>query len=155
MSSASNPVYLIQHLAGVLGKQSETVLQENLGLGLSQFRILLALEWNPRASQRNIASSLGQTEASVSRQIKTMAGKGLLVSKPAPANRRRQIIVPTPFGMKLTEAANDILRRNLDSELSKHLTTDQTAQLVSGLQKLHAAVCRPGRPGACDHQLRA
>ncbi len=118
MAHASNPLYLIQHLSSVLGKQSEQVLQERLGLGLSQYRILMVLEWSPRVSQRVIADSLGQTEAAVSRQVKAMAAKGLVTSKPAPGNRRRYIIAPTPFGMKLTEAANDALWRSLGPDLS-------------------------------------
>jgi DNA-binding MarR family transcriptional regulator len=142
----------MQHLAAVIGKQSDQVLQEQLGIGLSQYKILMVLEWNPRVSQRSIADSLGQTEASVSRQIKLLTGKGLLVSKRDPNNKRRHITAPTPLGMQLTEAATGILRRNFGNEFAG-LGEDQLMQLVTGLQKLHAVVCRPGEPGACDHPL--
>ncbi len=152
MGPANNLVYLIQHLSAVTGKQSEQLLRDHLGIGLSQFRVLVALEWNPYASQRSIADSLGQTEASISRQVSSMEAEGLLVSKPAPGNRRRQIISPTPKGMQVTEAANDLLRRGLESNLSR-MTQEQVSQIMSGLQRLHSEVCRPGKTGACDHQL--
>lgn len=148
----NNLSYLVHHLAAVMGKQSDQVLQEQLGIGLSQFKILMVLEWNPRVQQRSIADSLGQTEASVSRQIKLLKAKGLLVTKVDPQNRRKHITTPTPRGMQVTEAANDMLRRSLGPQLSS-LGDDQLLKLTMGLQQLHRTVCRPGNAGACDHQL--
>jgi len=152
MGPTNNLSYLIQHLSAVMGRQSDQVLQEQLGIGLSQFKILMVLEWNPRVQQRAIADSLGQTEASISRQIKLLKAKKLLLSKPDPQNRRRHITAPTPLGMQVTEAAGDILRRSLTPEFA-HLGDDQLMQLATGLQQLHRLVCRPGKLGACDHQL--
>jgi DNA-binding MarR family transcriptional regulator len=152
MGPANNLLYLVQHLSAILGKQAEQILQEQLGIGLSQFKILMVLEWNPRVPQRHIADSLGQTEASISRQIKVLTGKGLLVSKRDPQNRRKHITAPTPLGMQVTEAATNILRRSFGPEFGG-LGEDQLMQLVAGLQRLHAIVCKPGKPGACDHPL--
>lgn len=152
MGPTNNLSYIIHHLAAVMGKQSDQVLQEQLGIGLSQFKILMVLEWNPRVQQKAIADSLGQTEASISRQIKLLKNKGLLQTRNDPNNRRRHITTPTPLGMQVTEAATNIMRRNFGPELSS-LGDDQVMQLVTGLQKLHAIVCRPGKLGACDHQL--
>jgi DNA-binding MarR family transcriptional regulator len=144
--------YLLTHVASVMSKQSDQVLREQLGIGLSQYRILMVLEWNPRIAQSAIASSLGQTEASVSRQIKLLKDKGLLQTRPDGLNKRRHITVPTPMGMQLTEAAVNVLRRSFGPEYSS-LGDDQLTQLMHGLQKIHRLTCRPGRPGACDHQL--
>jgi DNA-binding MarR family transcriptional regulator len=143
MGPSKDPLYLLQHLSSVLGKRAENILQERLGIGLSQYRILMVLEWTPRVSQKVIADSLGQTEAAVSRQIKVMAAKGLVATRPAPGNKRRYIIAPTNFGMKLTETAGEALRRGLDSDLSGS---------AAGLQELHRAVCRSGKTGSCDHR---
>jgi len=152
MGPANNLVYLIQHLAAIVGKQAEQVLQEQLGIGLSQFKILMVLEWNPRVPQRHIAASLGQTEASISRQIKLLTAKGLLVSKRDPENRRKHITAPTPLGMQVTEASTNILRRSFGPEFGG-MGEDQVLQLIGGLQRLHAIVCKPGKSGACDHPL--
>jgi len=54
MGPTNNLTYLVQHLAAVMGKQADQVLQEQLGIGISQFRILMVLEWNPRVQQRTI-----------------------------------------------------------------------------------------------------
>lgn len=152
MGPANNLSYLLHHLAAVIGKQSDQALQEQLGIGLSQFKILMVLEWNPRVQQKAIADSLGQTEASVSRQIKLLKEKGLLVSKADPQNRRKHITTPTTKGMQVTEAANNVLRRDFGQDFAS-LGDDQLMQLVTGLQRLHRLVCRPGKAGACDHQL--
>jgi DNA-binding MarR family transcriptional regulator len=152
MGPTNNLGYLIQHLSSVMGRQSDQVLQEQLGIGLSQFKILMVLEWNPRIQQSMIADSLGQTEASISRQIKLLQSKGLLVSRPDPNNRRKHLTTPTAMGLQITEAATAIMRRNFGPEFAT-MGEDQLMQLITGLQKLHAIVCRPGKPGSCDHPL--
>jgi DNA-binding MarR family transcriptional regulator len=152
MGPTNNLSYLLTHLASVVSKQSDQVLQEQLGIGLSQYKILMVLEWNPRVQQRSIADSLGQTEASVSRQIKLLKSKGLLVSKVDPNNKRKHITAPSTLGMQITEAAANILRRSFGPEFSG-LGEDQLMQLIIGMQHLHRIVCRPGKLGACDHQL--
>lgn len=152
MNPATNLAYLFQHLAAVMGRQSDQVLQEQLGIGLSQFRILMVLDWNPRIQQKAIADNLGQTEASISRQIKLLKAKKLLVTKQDPQNKRRHITAPTPLGMQLTEAASDLLRRSLSPDFAS-LGDDKLMQMATGLQQLHRLVCRPGKLGACDHQL--
>ena len=152
MGPTNNLGYLIQHLASVMGRQADQVLQEQLGIGLSQFKILMVLEWNPYVQQSSIAESLGQTEASVSRQIKLLQSKGLLTSRQDPENRRKHITSPTPMGMQITEAASAIMRRSFGPEYSQ-LGEKQLLQLITGLQDLHRIVCRPGKVGACDHPL--
>jgi DNA-binding MarR family transcriptional regulator len=152
MGPTNNLGYLIQHLAAVMGKQSEHVLKEQLGIGVSQYRILMVLDWNPRVQQSAIATSLGQTEASISRQIKLLEKRGLLVSEPDPLNKRKHIAKPTPLGMQITEAATSVIRRNLGPDFAS-MGDEQLLQLINGLQQLHHIVCRPGKVGACNHPL--
>jgi DNA-binding MarR family transcriptional regulator len=152
MGPTNNLTYLMQHISAVVGKQADQMLLEQLGIGFSQYKILMVLEWNPRVQQRIIAESLGQTEASVSRQIKLLQGRNLLVAKPDPQNRRKHITAPTTLGMQVTEAATAIIRRNFGPEFAR-LGEDQLLNLIAGLQRLHAIVCRPGKLGACDHPL--
>jgi DNA-binding MarR family transcriptional regulator len=135
-----------------MDKQAEKQLQDSLGIGLSQYRILMVLEWNPRLQQHSIASSLGQTEASISRQIKLLTEQGLLTVKPDPQNRRKHITAATPKGMQITEAANDLLRRSLTHDLSS-LPEAKMAELMDTLHRLHRITCHAGKYGACDHSL--
>lgn len=152
MGPTNNLAYLMQHLAAVMGKQADHALREHLSIGLSQFKILMVLEWNPRVQQSNIATTLGQTEASISRQIKLLEKRGLLASKPDPLNKRKHIATPTPLGNQITEAATAIIRRTLGPDFA-NLGEEQLYQLITSLQQLHQIVCQPGKVGACNHPL--
>ncbi len=152
MGPTNNFYYLIQHLSAVLSKQNDQILQEQLGIGLSQYKILMVLEWNPLVQQKAIGESLGQTEASISRQIKLLKKKGLLNSKVDQSNKRKHISSPTTLGKQITEAATQLLRRSLTSDVNK-INEDQLMNLNTSLLQLHKTICRPGKVGACDHQL--
>jgi len=136
----NNIGYLLQHVSSLLAKQSEQVLQERLGIGFSQFKILRALQANPHVKQRQIASNLGQTEASISRQVKLMVDDGLLMSRVSPKSRREHIMVPTAKGTKLTEAALDALAK-YHAPTFNALTEKQREQLREILETLHVQAC--------------
>lgn len=141
--------YLLQHVASTLQRQSDQVLQERLGIGMSQFRILMMLQMMPAVEQRKLADCLGQTEASVSRQVKLLQEKGLLGTHIDPHERRRHITTPTQKGIRLTEAARQILD-DYHQPMLKQLNDKQRQQFQEMLQKLHDYTCAPGMPMACD-----
>lgn len=144
--------YLLQHTATILMRQSDQVLQERLGIGMSQFRLLMMLKINPNVQQRTLAERLGQTEASISRQIKLLVEKGLLGVRVNPKSRREHVTMPTPKGLKITEAALEVLEQ-YHTPMFDLLTPKQQQQLTESLQKFHGYICVPGRPFACDHQF--
>ena len=153
MQPANNLGYMINHVASVMSKQADQVLQEELGLGLSQFKILMVLQKNDRVQQRFIADSLGQTEASISRQIQLLQDKGLLTSKRDPKNLRQHITVPTADGLALTKTAMNLIANHLQPGLAQMGTT-AFDELMTNLKLLHEIVCQPGKTGACDHQFK-
>lgn len=140
--------YLMQHLSSLLAKQSDQVLQERLGIGMSQFKILMALKWNHKVQQRSIAEALGQTEASISRQIKLMHEKDLLRTTVSPKNRREHITAPTIKGEELTEEALQVLH-DYHAPTFAVLTEKQNNQLLSILALLHEQVCQPSKTTTC------
>lgn len=141
MGRSSNQVgYLLQHVASLLSKQSDQVLQDQLGIGLAQFKILRTLQSSPRIKQQQIASDLGQTEASISRQVKLMMQMGLLESKRNPVNQREHIILATAKGERISDAALEALG-TYQAPIFKQLSEAQQQQLQSHLQSLHEAVC--------------
>jgi len=140
MQPTNNIGYLLNHLAFMLGRQSDQVLQEQLGIGFSQFKIMMVLGWNPSIQQRQIADKLGQTEASISRQIKLMQKQGLLSTKINPENRRVHITRLTPKGERLTEQALRVLN-NYHAPTFAALSTKQQESLVEILTLMHDQVC--------------
>ncbi|HEY8998759.1 MAG TPA: MarR family winged helix-turn-helix transcriptional regulator [Candidatus Saccharimonadales bacterium] len=142
--------YLLEHVPSVLMRQSDQTLQEQLGIGMSQLRILVLLQKQPELLQNQIAEHLGQTEASISRQMRIMHEKGLLTRRVDPNNRRAHLTEPTPKGLKLAEAANAALLRHTTPTLAA-LNDKQQKQLVEMLRLMHDAVCAPGKITSCDH----
>lgn len=135
MENANNIGYLLQHLSFILARHSEQVLQEQLGIGFAQYKILMVLEWNPEVRQRWIANRLSQTEAGVSRQIKILTKLGLISHGVNPHNRRNHSVRLTPKGIRLTDKATEILNRYhqpmFDKIRSKHLQEfNQTLNLM-------------------------
>lgn len=141
MGSTNNTGYLLQKLSFVLAKQSDQVLQEQLGIGFSQFKILMVLGWNPSVRQRHIAEKLGQTEAAISRQIQLLKDDGLLTVKVNPENRREHITAPTAKGEKLCEKAMELLN-NYHAPMFARLSDRQRERLHEYLSTMLEHVCQ-------------
>jgi DNA-binding MarR family transcriptional regulator len=150
MSQVITVGYLLQHMATILMRQSDQVLQERLGVGTSQFRILMMLHRNPNVQQRKLAECLGQTEASISRQIKLLVERGLLGVRVNPKSRREHITLLTAKGTKMTEAALEVLEQ-YHTPMFDLLSDKQRTQLEESLTTFHNYTCMPGKPFACDH----
>lgn len=137
--------YLLEHVSSLLAKQSDQVLQEQLGIGFSQFKILRALQTTPQIKQRDIAFYLGQTEASISRQVKLMIEQGLLRTNISPANRREHITLLTQKGVRVTDAAIEVLGK-YHAPTFASLTEKQRDQLNEVLEALHHGICHEAHP---------
>lgn len=140
MESANDLGYLFQHVASQLAKRSDQELQEVLGIGYSQLKLLLALQSKPYLKQRDIAADLGQTEASISRQVKLMIKQGILEVTINPRNRREHLTAVTPKGVRLTQAALETLQK-YHEPIFAALGSKQRNQLHEIFQDLHAQVC--------------
>jgi DNA-binding MarR family transcriptional regulator len=137
------------HVASMLHRQSDQMLQERLGIGMSQFNIMSTIEQRPQTKQRALAHMLGQTEASVSRQITLLKQKSLLTTHVDPAERRQHLAVLTVKGVKLTLAAREVLEQFYE-QLLGGLSGREQEQLHSLLTKLHEQTCAPDKRLACD-----
>lgn len=146
MLPTDNIGYLLQHLSFVLARQSDQALQEQLGIGFSQFKILMVLHWKPNVQQRLIADKLGQTEASISRQIRLMADDDLLRSTRSPQNKREHITQLTSKGLKITEEAMRILNE-YHAPVFEQLSSRQQQQLLEILKLMHERACQRYKPG--------
>lgn len=142
--------YLLQHSGDILERQLDQALQEQLGVGMSQYKILMLLEQGSEHGQRSLADSLGQTEAAVSRQIKVLGQKGLLQGRINEKNRREHLVAITPKGIKVSIAARQAIERSMTS-LDGMLTEKQRKQLKELLVIVHAWTCKAGNKAACNH----
>lgn len=150
MALTNNVGYLLQHVATSLARQIDEQLQTRLGIGYSQYKIMMALQDSPGIRQRQIAELLGQTEASISRQIKLMQGDGLLMSRLRPEDKRERITSLTNKGERLAEAAAAVLN-DYYTPIVRSMGVGQQLQFAEALAVMHQHICRGDRAGRCRH----
>ena len=143
--SNQNVGYMLHHLSAVLARNSDQLLLEQLGIGFSQFKILLILQETNGVQQKHIAGKLGQTEASISRQVKTMADNDLITSQVSPANRREHITRLTSRGLQFTQRATEILN-NFHAPVFARLSQKEQLQLQELLANVHDGMCANDHP---------
>ncbi len=140
--------YLIHHLAFVLGRSSDRALQERLGIGFSQFKILIMISWNPSLQAWQLADGIGGTKASMGRQIKLLLDQGLLAKTVDPKNHREHITPLSPKGERVTRAALAALNDH-HAPVFARLSPGQQQNLLDALSIMHDETCglHEGRMG--------
>lgn len=144
---------LFGHVAAMMHRQADQMLQERLGIGMSQYAVLTKLEKQSQITQRMLADSLGQTEASISRQVSLLTQKGLVVSQIDPTERRQRLATLTNKGAKITVAASEVLSRFYEQFFAA-LGEKKQAQQEIFLDLLHEQSCVPGKRLSCNHSER-
>lgn len=138
------------HTATIMHRQTDQILQERLGIGMSQYRIIALLIDKPETLQRQIADTLGQTEASISRQIKLLQARGMVQVTTSTVSKREHQVMITTRAAKLFQAAQAVVDEYFEPPLLA-LSTRQREALTEALETLHAYSCQPGRARACDY----
>lgn len=144
MKPTNNIGFLLQRLAFLLARINDQVLQERLGIGFSQFKILMILQWKPGVQQKHIADKLGQTEASISRQVKLLEDDGMVQVQINPQNRRQHLTRLTSKGERTIEKAFEVLN-GYHAPMFDQLSDKQRQQLAESLTVMHDYVCRNER----------
>lgn len=148
MNHSDTLTYTLLHVATTLEHYLDQTLQEQLGIGLAQYRILLAFEKTSPLSQRDIADFLNQTEAGISRQVKLLVEKGIVTTKVSARNRRQHLCFITPKGVRLFAAAQELVHKTIDARFAK-ITERQQKQLFEVLEHIHTDICKADPLAAC------
>ena len=122
-------------LAFSLDKVADRLLRARRGLTLSLFRILIALKFLPKTSQRSVADFWGITEASASRQIDILVKKKLLDKSRNPDNQREYLLALTPRGAKELKTTIGILDGAFE-KLFREVNPKERLALSSLLRRL-------------------
>lgn len=129
------------HLTYILQQVSDEVLYVEVGIGLSQARVMSVLSSSLPKSQREIAKSLSQTEANISRLVRQMHKNGLLNIKHSKKDSRQREVLLTAKGQKTYQQAEKLLR-NQQAKFLRSLKASElnalenTAQLLSAQHNL-------------------
>jgi len=155
MELTANFGYHLLHVAAIAGRQADQLLQERLGIGLSQYKLLRIIEHRGEGviRQRQLAKCLGQTEASISRQVKLLSEKSLIRTAINPKSRRDHQAELTEKGAKVLLASSEILQTYFQRIIAD-LDDKQQMQFVENLLQIHQSVCAAGKPFACDQSFK-
>jgi len=99
----------IHKLAFLLEKRADDSLKAQLGIGFAQYKVLGAISQNMLARQNTIAQLLDQTEAGISRQIKLLQKKGLILVSEVMGNKRARELSLTDTGEEIVQQAAETL----------------------------------------------
>lgn len=99
----------IHQLAFLLEKRADESLRRQADVGFAQFKVLEAVGRNMLAKQNMIAELLDQTEASISRQVKILQKKELLIVATVMGNRRARELSLSEKGEELLMHCEEIL----------------------------------------------
>jgi DNA-binding MarR family transcriptional regulator len=141
MENTNKIDYILQHINSLLTRDSDQIILEQLGIGYSQYKILRILVNGMAVKQKFIADTLGQTEASISRQIDILIDKVLITKQVDRHNRRNRLITITPKGRKIAEATKLVLAKYHQTILAD-ISDKKQADLLKLLEELHGKVCQ-------------
>jgi DNA-binding MarR family transcriptional regulator len=99
----------IQKLAFLLEKKADESLKSQLDIGFAQYKVLEAINQNMLARQNMVAEMLDQTEASISRQIKILQKKGLIIAADVMGNKRARELSLTRVGEEIVRSAEEVI----------------------------------------------
>lgn len=111
----ASPATALHRSVFILQQKADELLSSQIGVGLSQFRIMSQLHANIPRSQRTVATMLHQTEANVSRQLQVMKKAGLVSIVRNKNDRRVREVTLTTIGVKLHDKGDDLLNKHYKS----------------------------------------
>lgn len=136
MQASQNIGLLLHRIGAVMERLSERTLFEEYGLGFSQFKILYIVRDMGEVLQKDIAQALGQSEPSITRQIKLLRLAGYVSVRKDENDKKKHIIDLTTKGEQF---ADDALGRlnNLYEPILSTLSLKDQQELLGKLQLLY------------------
>ena len=129
----------------------ERELEQELGLPLSKFEVLLKLADAPGGRMRmlELADSVLLSKSGLSRLIDRMVESGLVRRERCPSDRRGAFAVITDEGGRVLRRAAPVHLRGIQEHFARHLEDGEVRQLTSLLGKVNAAARESGSARQC------
>ena len=150
MDKSNKIDYILQHITTLLTKDSDQILLEQLGIDYSQYKILRVLYNHQEVKQRYICSVLGQTEASISRQIDILKSKNYITKTIDLKNKRVRLIKITSKGLNITNASTKVIEKYYKS-LLEGFNDKNKQELLKLLEELHGKICQYNHTNYLDN----
>ncbi|HEY5267908.1 MAG TPA: MarR family transcriptional regulator [Candidatus Saccharimonadales bacterium] len=125
----------LEHISSLLASKYDNLLFEKLGISYSQYKVLVQFRESSIIRQNIIAKGLGQTEASITRQLHILNSKGLISKSYDPKNRKVRVVTLTRLGRKIKLAAENIIIKQ------NYSLFNNNPILLNDLNMLHSSLC--------------
>lgn len=120
----------------ILWAAIDTKLQDESGLTLSSFNVMLVIQATPECRVLDIAEALAITVGGTSQAVDRLEAAGHCARRPHPKDRRSSIVELTPDGVKLLRRAEPIFDDELARLIEAPLPSTDLSRLASVLDKL-------------------
>jgi DNA-binding MarR family transcriptional regulator len=138
--TSKNIDILLGHITSLLTSKYDLILTQEIGISYSQYKILAQFTGSSIIRQKTIAMSLGQTEASISRQIGIMSANGLIHRTYDPDNKKSIVVTLTHTGKVIKERTGNLIS-NQNTNLLHKINTKTKKELLENLSKIHGQLC--------------
>lgn len=132
-----------------IAREAEKLVLRTLrekGVGTAEIDLIHALRHNPGCTQAALAEILHADKAAIARRTKNLEGKGYLVRRSDPQDRRSQLLYPTEKAESLKAS-----KAGIEAAFYEYLTSALTPQEASGfaaaLNKLYLVSKTESRAG--------
>ncbi len=131
----------IHQLSAVLARDADHVLQQALGLGYAQCKLIWVLRRaGQQVNQSQIADWLNQTPAAISRQMKLLAARGLVAIAGSALDKRDHMIQLTAQGEAFADDSRAIIWR-AQQHYFADLSPAQSQQIAASFQQVLSRIC--------------
>lgn len=100
----------------------------------AEFSVLTVVKANPYLTQKRLSKTLRISPPNLATLLDRMEAKGLLQRQRNPHDKRSQMLVLTPEGLKTCNKAEAVAR---DADVTTMLTRSERAELLRLLQKVY------------------
>lgn len=132
-------LHQLHNLTKAIDSAGDQILRSEMGLGFSQFKILTFLQDQAQQTQTSIATTLNLTPPAVSRHVEVLRGKGMVVIRVNPKNKREHLISLTSVGRVSLQEIWNIFDTSFN-DITTVLSADEQEQLVGLLTRLFTQV---------------
>lgn len=130
-------LFLIGAIANKLVINGSAVMRQRLGLGFTEYRIMVMLWLEPGIAAKRISEVVGLDKAAISRGLGALEAAGLIEPTPETAGRRSQAFRLTAEG-HAAYARGAKVGREHERLLMGDLSEQEQQTLIGLLQRLHA-----------------
>lgn len=131
--------FRLSRLHARMNAQSARILKKSAGISLSQWRIMVMIEYLGKITPSEFVRQTEIDKGLVSRTIKGMIKEGLLCSESSDSDHRSHLIDMTPKGAALFEKARPSMRQR-QALLLDSLSAAERKSLYTTFDKLELAM---------------